>query len=74
MSPGVPTSEAQRRLHREYRSTKVAGCNLPDGALAVRDAWTRCKTRRLLKRVFWTRVEAVLGFLRQPNLHEPYES
>ncbi len=49
---GSPTS-------RDYRSTKVAGCKPPGGELFVRDAWVRCKTCRLRKRVFPTRVESV---------------
>ncbi len=53
------TQEAQHRLHREYRSTKVAGYKLRDGELSVRDAWLGCKTRGLRKRVFRTRVEFV---------------
>ncbi len=61
--------EAQHRKHREYRSTKVVSCNLPDGALSVRDAWVGCKTRWLRKR-FFGRGLNLLGFLRQLNLHE----
>ena len=39
------TQEAQHRLHRDYRSIKVAGRKLPGGALSVRDAWVGFKTR-----------------------------
>jgi hypothetical protein len=64
----VLTQKSQHRLHREYRSTKVAGCNLPDGALSVRDAWVGCKTRGFAS-VSFGRGLNLLGFLRPPKLH-----
>jgi hypothetical protein len=67
-SPVGLTQEAQHRLQREYRSTKVARRKLPDGALSVRDAWVGCKTRRLRNRVFRTMMN-LSGFLLHPNLN-----
>lgn len=57
-SPVGLTQEAQYRSRWKYWSTTVAGCNLPNGAISVRDAWVRRKVRGVRNRVFQARVES----------------
>ncbi len=62
------TQEAQHRLHREYQSTKVASCKLPDGALSfVMLGWDA--KRAGFATVSFGRGLNLLGFLRQPNMN-----